>query len=181
MITQALRSARQPIRKFCVEAGQVYYSVTGSHQVECNICHYKARHLQSDNWHPHTICPQCRSQVRQRLLWACLTTLPATSLRKLVANKMVLHFAPEKDLGRLLRHAAGAYQTADFLTDGYDYGELDYQIDITDMRAISDEQYDCVIACDVLEHVSDHIGAMREVWRILRPGGVLHPHGSAAG
>jgi 2-polyprenyl-3-methyl-5-hydroxy-6-metoxy-1,4-benzoquinol methylase len=36
-----------------------------------------------------------------------------------------------------------------------------------------DEQFDVVTACDILEHVLDVNAAVRELLRVLRPGGVL--------
>ena len=35
------------------------------------------------------------------------------------------------------------------------------------------ESFDVVIACEVLEHIEDDLAAMRELRRVLRPGGVL--------
>ncbi|NOZ01069.1 MAG: class I SAM-dependent methyltransferase [Deltaproteobacteria bacterium] len=36
-----------------------------------------------------------------------------------------------------------------------------------------DESFDCVLALDVFEHIEDDLSAIRQVRRILRPGGVL--------
>lgn len=35
------------------------------------------------------------------------------------------------------------------------------------------ESFDAVVSCDVLEHIPDDIGALREMHGLLRPGGVL--------
>ena len=37
----------------------------------------------------------------------------------------------------------------------------------------ADESFDKVIAAEVMEHVPDDVGALRELTRVLRPGGVL--------
>jgi SAM-dependent methyltransferase len=36
-----------------------------------------------------------------------------------------------------------------------------------------DDQFDLVTALDVVEHLDDDVGALREMWRVIRPGGRL--------
>jgi SAM-dependent methyltransferase len=36
-----------------------------------------------------------------------------------------------------------------------------------------DATLDLIVHCDVLEHVPDHVSALAECWRVLKPGGVL--------
>lgn len=167
---QTLKSIKRAVKGTYLQATQVYYNVAGN-TVECNICQYKSNYLASDTWHQHVICPYCKSTVRHRLLMAAFSLLNEFGFDKLIENKSVLHFAPEKHLEKIMRGRAGSYKTADFLAEGYSYSHIDYNIDISDMNAIADESFDCVIACDVLEHVPDHIGAIREVYRVLKPGG----------
>lgn len=165
-----LRVIKQTAKETYLQTTQVYFNIAGN-DVECNICTYKANKLSSDPWHLYCICPNCYSAVRHRLLLASLTLLDQFSFNKLIKGKKILHFAPEKHLKKIIRKQAGSYQTADFLTDGYSYQHIDYNIDISDMKAIDNEQFDCVIACDVLEHVPRHRQAMNEVFRVLKPGG----------
>ena len=47
------------------------------------------------------------------------------------------------------------------------------KIDIQDLSGFNSDQYDFVILDQVLEHVSDPVKAMREVYRILKKGGRL--------
>lgn len=167
---QALKAIRQNVKETYLKSTQVYYNIAGN-DVECNICHYKANKLASDSWHLYCICPNCESTVRHRLLVAALTLLDGFSYEKLIDGKNVLHFAPEKRLEKIIRSRAGLYKSADFFTEGYSYKNIDFNLDISDMKTIPDAAYDCVIACDVLEHVPDHIRAIREVYRVLKPGG----------
>lgn len=135
-------------------------------KVECNLCGWQGRHLISDNWHPHTICPQCSSQVRHRLLAAAIYRPGLKELAHLTDGKAVLHFAPEAVLRNLVASAATEYRTADFLRP-----DVDLQVDMCNMSAIADGAFEVVIACDVLEHVPDDGQALDELARILKPGG----------
>ena len=139
--------------------------------VECNICHWKGQRFESDNWHPYTVCPNCRSEVRHRLFWALVNHVKAFNIKQLFTNKKVLHFAPEELLGKNLSKICAEYKTADFLSEGYSYNHIDYVIDITNMDTIEDGEYNCVIAFDILEHIPEHFKAMEEMYRILCKGG----------
>jgi SAM-dependent methyltransferase len=164
------RRILRTFKSIFVQTTQIYFTFVKS-KVECNICHYKANRLDSDSWHLYVNCPNCGSGVRQRLLWATFEHLEYFSLNRIIKEKFVLHFAPEKTLGNLIKKYAKSYNTADFLEDGYSYDKIDSIIDISNMLNIKDESFDCVIACDVLEHVPNHITGIKEVYRILRKGG----------
>ncbi len=106
-------------------------------------------------------CALCGSRERHRLLWLWVTRSGTNRL----ANKRILHFAPEKALRRALRDEPG-YETADLLQRG-----VTHQVDITRLP-MSDGTYDVVIANHVLEHIDDDRKAMRELARVLKPGGI---------
>jgi SAM-dependent methyltransferase len=89
----------------------------------------------------------------------------------IIEGKNVLHFAPEIILSNIIKQYAKTYKTADYLAKGYSYKNIDFNIDISDMPNIEDESFDCVIACDVLEHVPNHINGIKEAYRILKKGG----------
>lgn len=158
------------LKKSYLNLLRIYFKIAGS-KVECNICHYKANRFSSDIWHLYCNCPYCGSSVRLRLLWASLTSLENFSFDKIINNKSVLHFAPEEAISKKLREKTKLYKTADFFAQGYSYHNIDYNLDISDMKTIHNNSFDCVIACDVLEHVHNHIEAIKEVHRILRNGG----------
>jgi SAM-dependent methyltransferase len=52
------------------------------------------------------------------------------------------------------------------------YTKLDYESDITEIP-VDDASFDVVVCTEVLEHVPEPIVALREMTRILRPGGKL--------
>jgi SAM-dependent methyltransferase len=85
-----------------------------------------------------------------------------------------LHFAPERCLYDRFRRAP----LIDYVTaDVDDLPLVDLRLDITRI-ACRDASFDAVICSHVLEHVTDDRRALRELKRILRPGGMLllqHP------
>jgi len=122
--------------------------------------------MAGDQWHPRTVCWKCRSLVRHRLLVDSLRLLDGVKFKDLVDAKRVLHFSPERLTTPLFKPTASKYTTADFLRT-----DTDIQLDLTNMPAVADGSVDLLIACDVLEHVPDHIQGMREIYRVLSPGG----------
>jgi len=138
--------------------------------VECNICGWEGRAFAGDHWHPETVCPNCGSQVRHRLFTATLdgqSNRPDLAEKQLLTGKEVLHFAPERQLRERIRIISKKHTTADF-----DRGDCNLKVDMSAMPSVKDTSYDVVIACDVLEHVPDDLQAMKELHRILRPGGM---------
>ena len=135
--------------------------------VECPLCGFEARQFADSPWHARTVCPRCRTETRHRLLAAALKLLPAYRHEKLLAGRRVLHFAPEAVIRRFVRARAGQYLSADFLR-----GNVDLRLDMTHMPEIASGSQDVCIACDVLEHVADDRAALRELHRVLAPGGV---------
>jgi len=74
------------------------------------------------------------------------------------------------------------YETQDFaqyvgsecgpLKETWDYGKLDYVCDITKIP-VEDGSFDAVLCTEVLEHVPDPISAIKELARLITPGGVM--------
>jgi SAM-dependent methyltransferase len=106
-------------------------------------------------------CANCGSRERHRLLWLWATVNGQNRLE----GKRILHFAPEKALGRALRDNP-EYETADL-----HQASVTHQVNITHLP-LPDAIYDVLIANHVLEHVDDDRTAMRELLRVLRPGGI---------
>jgi SAM-dependent methyltransferase len=82
-----------------------------------------------------------------------------------LAGKRILHFAPEKTVMRQMR-TNPLYETADLNQKG-----VTHRVDITRVP-LPDASYDVIIAHHVLEHIDDDRKAMRELFRLLTPGGV---------
>jgi SAM-dependent methyltransferase len=151
-------------RKLKLKLRNVYMRYPKS--VACNICGWSGRRFANDLWHSAIVCWTCRSQVRHRLLAQALNTLPGLTAKELAGGKRVLHFAPEALTTPFFKPLAASYKTTDFMRD-----DVDLQLDLTDMPSIVDGSVDLLICCDVLEHVPDEMAGIREIFRVLAPGG----------
>lgn len=112
----------------------------------------------------HAICPGCGAFERHRLLYLVLQQkiFPAWD----PAEKKMLHFAPEPFLRTFFAERFAVYETADMRMD-----DVTYKVDLQRLP-FADASYDFVLASHVLEHVRDDDRAIRELRRIIRPGGI---------
>lgn len=103
---------------------------------------------------------------RRQWVESCASRLPAGA-RVLDAGAGVGQYRP------LFAHCD--YKAHDFakepMTVGH-YTPLDYESDILAIP-VPDESFDAVLCTEVLEHVPEPIKAVRELARILRPGGIM--------
>ncbi len=108
----------------------------------------------------NAICPYCSSSDRDRLVHLFLKE------RKLLYRHMrLLHVAPERNLQKLFERKEIEYFSADlksyFAETKMDIKNLEYPANYVD----------AIICNHVLEHIVDDKKAMRELYRVLKPGG----------
>jgi SAM-dependent methyltransferase len=106
------------------------------------------------------LCPGCGCLERHRFLSILLNQGLLTEGRE------ILHFAPEKHVGRLLRNYASRYVTADLYMP-----EVDMKLNIEEI-GLPDGSFDVIVCSHVLQYVDDK-KALLELRRILRPEGLL--------
>ena len=114
-------------------------------------------------------CPRCYAKDRDRLIHLYLEK-KTTVLTK---PHRVLHIAPEawlKELFQSLPHIHYTNGVKDAESMGYYYDRRTRDIDITDLE-MKDAFYDLIVCNHVLEHITDDIKAMKEIYRVLKPGG----------
>ena len=110
----------------------------------------------------NALCPNCLSLERHRLIWLYLHE--KTNFFK--SQKDVLHIAPEACfILRFEKLHGKKYITADIESP-----LAKVKMDIHQIP-FPENHFDAVLCNHVLEHVNDDIQAMKEIHRVLRPGG----------
>ena len=105
------------------------------------------------------LCPRCRSHPRHRVIALLLE-------RGELPSRRLLHFAPEPVFDPIFARMPEIERvTADL------YAPADLRLDITAMD-LPDGSFDLIFCSHVLEHVPDDAAAMRELVRVLEPGGL---------
>jgi SAM-dependent methyltransferase len=109
-------------------------------------------------------CPKCDASDRERLMALYLDEVwRALDKRQAI---QVVDFAPSYPLAqRIKRYPSIAYRSADLFRN-----DVQDRIDLTDITYPS-ESVDIFICSHMLEHIPDDRKAMRELRRILKPGG----------
>ncbi len=147
---------------FILRALGIFYA---GNKVECPVCGNTYRNFFPYGRNPvreNALCFHCLSLERHRLLWLYLkdkTNFFTDPLK-------VLHIAPELCYIRRFESQ-----------DNLDYITADLESPLAkvkmDVHAIpfADNEFDVAICNHVMEHVNDDILAMKEILRVLKPGG----------
>lgn len=137
---------------------------------ECSICGAKRRKFLPYGYgkvREDALCPSCLSLERHRLLWHYLMhnhhdrfdTLPT-----------ILHIAPEvclmKEFKRMYRSAPYSYITADLESP---LADMHFDVQSIPME---ENSVDIIICNHLLEHVESDHKALKEMYRIMRSGGM---------
>lgn len=115
------------------------------------------------------ICPVCHSSARERLIWFWLTH--RADAEPWAPGTRIAHFAPEKGLSQRLKALAPRRYVA-YDIDPTRYRHLDEvrHADLSQL-ALEDSSVDVIICNHVLEHVPDVAQSLREIHRVMAPGG----------
>jgi len=135
----------------------------------CPVCNYrgpfkdKPSNFVESRVRVHEKCLGCGASVRHRLMSLVFDEI----LGRRQQSQSALHVAPEPCLQQRLRSTFGTYHTMDLYRKDVDFRE--------DLQKLSfaDGSYDCIVSARVLHLPDDFTGCLREMNRVLRPGGRL--------
>lgn len=160
----ALKSAVPPRYKQAVRRAYLRLAAVRSAgtAVECSVCGASLRHFARFHGERDQ-CPRCGTLMRHR----ALALLLRDRLRvQEWGQARVVHIGPAKGV-------------AEWLTsqEGVDYVSVDLDSPLAMVRAdacdlpFEDGSFDLLLCIHVLEHIPDDRQALREMQRVLRPGG----------
>lgn len=136
-------------------------------KVECPVCERKfSKFLSYGSNVAHrenVLCPYDLTLERHRLMWLYLKR----ESNFFSANKLkVLHIAPEQCFHGKFK----AQKNLDYLTGDLVSPIADIHFDLHKIP-LEDNRFDVVFCNHVLEHVDDALQCMRELYRVMAPGG----------
>lgn len=108
------------------------------------------------------MCPNCKINDRDRLYAVYLQ-------QRIVATKEynLVEFAPSPQLSTFIKSFENIrHRTADLFME-----DVDDKVDLLDLNMYKNDSFDIFICSHILEHVNNDVQAMRELYRILKPGG----------
>ena len=147
----------------------------------CNCCNSKIRKFRPGGnripvlsekkvigagYHEYDYCPVCKSSYRLRIVKLYLDYINIFG-----KEISVLHIAPEEQLAYILSNLSNInYIPGDADPERYSYYTNSISVDLTSLQFNSDN-FDMIICNHVLEHIPDDKQAMKEIYRVLKPGG----------
>ncbi|NQT76395.1 MAG: class I SAM-dependent methyltransferase [Bacteroidetes bacterium] len=152
----------QQISHFILRSISVFYA---GNNKKCPVCGKKFRKflpygriIKRDN----ALCPSCLSLERHRLMWLFLKNKTDFFSAKL----KVLHVAPEYCFIKRFK----ALENLDYTTADLESPLADVKMDILEIP-FEDDAFDVIICNHTLEHVENDLIAMKEFFRVMKPGG----------
>ncbi|MFK8037858.1 MAG: class I SAM-dependent methyltransferase [Crocinitomicaceae bacterium] len=136
-------------------------------KVECPVCEKKFRKFLSYGskvaHRDNVLCPYDLTLERHRVMWLYLKNKSDFFTKP---NLKVMHIAPEQCFHGLFKKQKNLdYTTGDLLSP-----IADLHFDLHDIP-LEDDQYEVIFCNHVMEHVKDDLQCMKELYRIMKPGG----------
>ena len=138
--------------------------------VERSVRRYRRAHRRYDRVHPEIFNPVEQQRLRRALRRAT----------ELVPGPRALDFGcgsgnVTAHLGELGMDVTAADVSPEFLRAvGRRFGVPTVQLNGRDLAGVPDASFDLVAAYSVLHHIPDYLASVRELARVVRPGGVVY-------
>lgn len=135
----------------------------------CPVCGSEVRLFTpaGETLRPNAKCPVCKSLERMRFWWLYFKKIGLIGGHNPLK---LLHFAPERELWKVF--------SKDFQIDYWPVDLYDESLGIREKVDITDipygEEFDIILCNHVLEHIQDDGQAMKELYRVLKPGGTAY-------
>lgn len=157
-------------RPFLIRASYIFRWIAPllfkGNAVFCPVCNRSFRKFlsygSSTALRQNVLCPHCLSLERHRLLWLYLNQ----KTNFFSDNLDLLHIAPEQCFHNRFKKL----QNIKYYTGDLESPLAEYHFDLHDIP-FEDNKFDVIICNHVLEHVEDYNRCMRELYRVLKPGG----------
>ena len=163
---------KNTIKKYKNRIEQIYGAYVKSlllrsdFSVECPCCGWQGNHFFAqpivDGERLDALCPKCGSLERHRLYYIYLKNIIPTEKKV-----KVLHFAPEDVLAKLFN----SFDNVDYVSADINPKKAMVKEDIMQL-SFKKDSFDIIFCAHVLEHIVDDVGAMSELKRVLRSGGI---------
>jgi len=115
------------------------------------------------NQRNNVLAPSTLSLERHRLLWLYLKN----ETNFFSENLKVLHFAPEQAFYKRFKNMSNL----DYVTTDLNSPLADVKADICNLP-FKENEFDVILCNHVLEHIPDDTKAMKELYRVLKAGGM---------
>ena len=165
MVSSLFSRFKRPPKTWASNAKSPWGQPASPDAVQCPICQWSGESYQGEQHSERAMCPQCGSIARDRMLfWTFIARTPKKRYR-------VLETSPR--LGHDYRSAMG--QWFSYVSSDYDQSSHVgvVRLDLQDID-LPDGSVDILLTPHVLEHVPDTSKALREIFRILSPGGRMY-------
>ncbi len=134
--------------------------------VECPVCEKSFKKFlpygYNDHQRENVLCPYDLTLERHRLMWVYLKT----KSNFFTDDLKVMHIAPEQCFYKTFRKQ----KNIDYTTGDLESPLADLHFDLHKIP-LEDNQYDVIFCNHVMEHVENDLQCLKELLRIMKPGG----------
>ncbi|MDD4033612.1 MAG: methyltransferase domain-containing protein [Bacteroidales bacterium] len=156
---------RKYLQRVAIAGSRLMVPFLKGHQIECPVCGKHFRKLLPYGYvisRKNALCPHCLSLERHRLIWLFLKRETPFFTQPC----QVLHLAPEYCFMKYF----SAVQGEGYITADLESPWAKVKMNVEEIP-FPENHFDVILCNHLLEHVEDDRKALRELFRVLKPGG----------